>query len=142
VYIEYVIEDKEFRIDRLATGKDKSYYRRILENSNYAFIMNQRENESYVFTFIYHETIVYFTMYDKKNHTTKTFPNKFEKETFLMEPDFIDDQCLYVIADPMYIEKQVSDKYLTESSREAIKNIHIEEDNQFIIKYYIKNNQE
>jgi hypothetical protein len=80
-------------------------------------------------------------VYDKKNHLTKTFPNKFEKETLLMPPDFIDDQCLYVIVDPMYIiERQICEKYITESSKEAIKNINIDEDNQFIVKYYIKNN--
>jgi hypothetical protein len=140
IYIEYIIEKKEFRIDRLEKRRERAYYSRILEDNNYAFIMNQRENESFIFAFIYHETIIYFTIYDKKNHITKTFPNKFEKETFLMPPDFIDDQCLYVIADPMYIERQICDKHLTELSKDAIKNIHIDKDNQFIIKYYIKNN--
>jgi hypothetical protein len=51
-YIECIIENKEFRIDRLEKGKDKAYYRQILEDNDYAFIINQRENESYLFIFI------------------------------------------------------------------------------------------
>jgi hypothetical protein len=42
----------------------------------------------------------------------------------------------------MYIEKQISDKYLTQSSREVIKNMDIDNDNQLIIKYYIKKDKE
>jgi hypothetical protein len=142
VYIEYIIENKEFRIDRLVKGKDRAYYRQILEDNDYAFIVSQRENESFVFAFIYHRAIIYFTIYDKKNQITRTFTNKFAEETFLMPPNFIDDQCLYVIADPMDIERQISEEYITESSKEAIKNINEDEDNQFVIKYYIKDNQQ
>jgi hypothetical protein len=141
LYIEYIIENKEFRIDRLAKGKEKAYYSRILDDNNYAFIVNQRESDSFVFAFIYHKTIIYFMIYDKKNQITKTFTNKFAEETFLISPNFIDDQCLYVVADPMYIERQISVKYITASSKEAIKNIDMDEDNQFIIKYYIKSDQ-
>jgi hypothetical protein len=139
IFAEYIIENKEFSIDKLKKGMNKAYYRRILEeHEDYAFIINQRENESFIFAFIYYKTIIYFTMYDKKNHITKTYTNKFKKEAFLMPPDFIDDQCLYVFADPMDIEKQINETFLTESSKEAIKNINIDEDNQLIIKYYIK----
>jgi hypothetical protein len=142
IYMEYIIENKEFSIDKIKKGRKQAYYRRILENDNYAFIMNQRENKSFVFTFIYYETKIYFIIYNKKRDAAKTFANLFDKETYLMPPNYIDDQCLYVIADPMYLEKQICDEYLTESSREVIKNMDIENDNQLIIKYYIKTDKE
>jgi hypothetical protein len=139
--MEYIIENKEFSIDKIKKGREQAYYRRILEHDNYAFIMNQRENKSSVFTFIYYETRVYFTIYDKKRGTAKTFAGLFGKEAYLMSPNYIDDQCLYVIAEPMHIEKQICDEYLTESSREVMKNMDID-DNQLIIKYYIKPDKE
>jgi hypothetical protein len=142
IYLKYIIENKEFSIDKIKKGRDQAYYRRIIEKDSYAFIMNQRENKSFLFTFILYKTTVYFTIYDKKQSTVKTFTSLFDKEAYLMPPDFIDDQCLYVIVEPMYLEKQISDKYLTESSREVIKNVDIDNDNQLIVKYYIKKDKE
>ena len=99
-------------------------------------IIEYTETEQFLIMRYKYKGVWKTAIYDKVNHSTKTFARTTEGVMFAPKTIMCGDE-LYMHAAAKYISLLVNDKVLDQKNREILKKIH-DEDNDVIIKYTLK----
>jgi hypothetical protein len=149
--LEYTIGGKEFSLDKLAAGKDESYYNGLLLfpkgpdgkwNDNYALVMKKLIVGDCYYALIHYKDIMYINRFDKKTGKQKTIFNQFDDGGLalpLHKHIFVDnDNVIYYLALPEEIIELVGEKHIDSKHKEMLNKAIEEDDNFWIVKYYMK----
>ncbi len=83
--------------------------------------------EEFVLANIQYDNNLYMLKYNKETQTQDIIFWKFTDGGTLLPPAFVDDNCLYVLVSPEYIEATVSMQLLTDESKILLESIREDE---------------
>ncbi|TGY06890.1 6-bladed beta-propeller [Bacteroides muris (ex Afrizal et al. 2022)] len=117
----------------------KAIFEDIIKGSGkYAFPICRWENKNFLFTFIMYQEKQHLLLYKKDSERSNLYSCTFNNGELLLPPIYVDNDFLYVIAEPSWLEYLVSKKLLVETATiDTINNIK-EDDNSVILKYRLK----
>ena len=135
--IEFKVKQNQFHTANLLKNQDDSHYRNIRHSDNYSFIIDINETERCYFSSILYRKNLYFNKYDKETGKNQVVKSQFLEGGTLNLPLAIDNNIFYYITEASYISFFLQDFFLEDKYRKIIENIS-EDDNPYIIKYFIK----
>jgi hypothetical protein len=145
--IEYTIGGKEFSLDKLAKGQSKSYYHDLLLsprgpdgkwNDNYAYVWNKWIMGDCYYARIYDKEKTYINRFDKKSGKQKTILAQFNDGGVINPPVYVDNDAFYYLTLPENLIDLVGENHIDSKHKEMLNKAIEEDDNLWIVKYYMK----
>jgi hypothetical protein len=125
-----------FSFEELPTNEKKEYYRTFISNNtdSYAFILSRKENRASIFIHFYFRNKTYIAKINKQSGKTEINYNTTNSKGQLPPPHLINDNALYYVCEPGYLDYVLDKNLLTEESKFLLSKISIN-DNPVLIKY-------
>ncbi|MCC8147061.1 MAG: 6-bladed beta-propeller, partial [Bacteroidales bacterium] len=112
-------------------------YEYFEEYKDYLFITHKYENSKYYLGFIQKHNDLYAFKYNKATKEMDIISRIFSDGGILLPPALVDEECLYVLTSPQYLDITINPDLLDEKSKDVYRSLQ-EDDNPVILKYYLK----